>query len=186
MDLKIAEYSDYERIATLHAQSWRRFYNGILGDDYLQHDVLEDRLAIWQARLINPPFNQHVLLLEEGGLLCGFVCAFGNHDFEKGTMIESIHVDENYRRRGIGLRLLKEVTLWCEQYFSDSGIYLEVMAENTQAVEFYNRLGGKKLDDRLWNAPCGNKVQEWVYGWKSPEHMQQKVVELKKDCIVID
>ncbi|MEF1187536.1 N-acetyltransferase, partial [Vibrio sinaloensis] len=62
MELKVAEYSDYERIATLHAQSWKQFYQGILGKEYLENEVLEERLAVWQTRLINPPFNQHVIL----------------------------------------------------------------------------------------------------------------------------
>ncbi|MGC9403176.1 GNAT family N-acetyltransferase [Vibrio genomosp. F10] len=184
MDFKIAEYTDYERIATLHAQSWRRFYHGILGEDYLEHDVLDERLAIWQARLINPPFNQHVVLIEEGGLLCGFVCVFGNHDFEKGTMIDSLHVDENYRRRGVGLKLLNAVTEWCEQHFSKSGIYLEVMAENHQAIEFYEQLKGIQLDERLWNAPCGHKVPELVYSWSSPKALNQQAANLLKGCTV--
>ncbi|MGF1695200.1 GNAT family N-acetyltransferase [Vibrio kyushuensis] len=186
MDLKIAEYSDYERIATLHAQSWRRFYHGILGEDYLQHDVLDERLAIWQARLINPPFNQHVLLLEEGGLLCGFVCAFGNHDFEKGTMIDSLHVDENYRHRGLGLKLLNEVSKWCEQHFGESAIYLEVMRDNQQAIDFYESLEGLKIDERLWNAPCGHKVPEQVYSWSSAKQLKQCTSKLSKGSVVTE
>lgn len=55
MEIKVAEYCDYERIAQLHAQSWRTHYQGILGKEYLDNDVLEDRLLIWQTRLINPP-----------------------------------------------------------------------------------------------------------------------------------
>ena len=63
MEIRVAEYKDYERIAQLHADSWKIYYRGILADQYLDQDVLEDRSVIWQTRLINPPFNQHVLLL---------------------------------------------------------------------------------------------------------------------------
>ncbi|NOH83687.1 GNAT family N-acetyltransferase [Vibrio sp. 03-59-1] len=175
MELKVAEYKDYERIAQLHAQSWKQYYKGILGDEYLEHDVLDDRLVIWQTRLINPPFNQHVLLIEEGGLLCGFICAFGNHDFERGTIIDALHIDENYHGRGLGSKLLDEMSAWIEQYFSGSGVYLEVMAENHPAVEFYESLGGQKSVDRLWNAPCGNKVNELVYTWPSAKDLRKAV-----------
>ncbi|KJY83831.1 histone acetyltransferase [Vibrio galatheae] len=167
MELKVAEYSDFERIATLHAQSWKQFYQGILGKDYLEHEVLDERMAIWQTRLINPPFNQHVLLIEEGGLLCGFICAFGNHDFEKGTIIDALHVDLAYRGKGLGVQLLAEIAKWIEQYFPENGVYLEVMKDNRQAVEFYSHLGGDCHLERLWNAPCGSKVPELVYTWNS-------------------
>ncbi|MEF1256729.1 MULTISPECIES: GNAT family N-acetyltransferase [unclassified Vibrio] len=173
MELKVAEYSDYERIATLHAQSWKQYYQGILGQEFLDNEVLDERLAIWQTRLINPPFNQCVLLFEEGGLLCGFVCAFGNHDFEKGTIIDSLHIDPNYRGRGLGVTLLAEVSKWITQYFPDSGVYLEVMKENHQAVEFYQHLGGTNSLERLWNAPCGHQVPELVYRWESGAELQR-------------
>lgn len=171
MEIKVAEYCDYERIAQLHAQSWRTHYQGILGKEYLDHDVLEDRLLIWQTRLINPPFNQHVLLIEEGGLLCGFICAFGNHDFEKGSIIESLHIDENYRGRGIGRKLIQEMVSWINHYFPDSGVYLEVMAENKQAIDFYDYLESQPRGERLWHSPCGNDIKEWVYSWKSPNDL---------------
>ncbi len=175
MELKIAEYSDYERIAALHAQSWKQHYNGILGKDYLANDVLEDRLAIWQTRLINPPFNQHVILIEEGGLLCGFICAFGNHDFERGTIIDALHIDDAYRGKGIGTQLIEEMAQWIEQYFPDNGVYLEVMKENHQAIEFYDSIGGLSSSERLWNAPCGNQVPELIYTWTSAHTLAEKV-----------
>jgi len=176
MELKVAEYSDYERIATLHAQSWKQFYDGILGKDFLENDVQDERSAIWQTRLINPPFNQHVLILEEGGLLCGFICAFGNHDFEKGTIIDALHIDPAYRGRGLGVELIAEMAKWIAQYFPDNGVYLEVMKENKQAVDFYNHLGGKCDLERLWNAPCGNQVPELVYTWESGQQLLDCVV----------
>ncbi|MEL7290908.1 MAG: GNAT family N-acetyltransferase [Pseudomonadota bacterium] len=176
MELKLAEYSDYQRIATLHAQSWKMFYQGILGSEFLQQEVDEERSAIWQTRLINPPFNQHVVLLEEGGLLCGFVCAFGNHDFEKGTMIDALHVDPAYRGKGVGVRLLAEMAKWIAQYFPDSGVYLEVMKDNKQAVDFYRHIGGECLEERLWNAPCGHQVPELVYTWKSGQDLLDSVL----------
>ncbi|PRQ62691.1 GNAT family N-acetyltransferase [Vibrio sp. V01_P9A10T6] len=175
MEIKAAEYCDFERIAQLHAQSWRTHYQGILGKEYLDNDVLEDRLLIWQTRLINPPFNQHVLLIEEGGLLCGFICAFGNHDFDKGSIIESLHIDENYRGRGIGRQLIQEMAAWFGQYFPNSGVYLEVMADNKQAIEFYDYLAGRPKGERLWRSPCGQDIKEWVYTWTSPTDLLASV-----------
>ncbi len=75
MDLRLAEYKDYERIAHLHADSWKRHYRGILSDNYLDKEAIDDKLLIWQTRLTNPPFNQHIVLAEEGGCCsASFVC----------------------------------------------------------------------------------------------------------------
>ncbi|WP_070966553.1 GNAT family N-acetyltransferase [Vibrio sonorensis] len=177
MELRVAEYSDYERIAQLHAQSWKDFYKGIYTEDYLTNDVLPDRMVVWQTRLINPAFNQHVLLAEEGGLLMGFICGFGNHDIDKGSIIESLHVDKAYRGRGIGKRLLNEMASWMNHYFPDQGVYLEVLQENKQAHEFYDHFGGENLHEKTWQAPCGSQIPELVIGWKSPQKLLESYTD---------
>ncbi|MGF1908449.1 GNAT family N-acetyltransferase [Vibrio kasasachensis] len=175
MEIKVAGYKDYERIAQLHALSWKTYYQGILGAEYLANEVIDDRLLIWQTRLINPPFNQHVLIAEDKGEICGFICAFGNHDFEKGTIIDALHVNSNSRGLGAGKALIIEMAKWIEQFFPENGVYLEVMAANSQAVGFYQHLGGQNSLDRQWTAPCGNKVTELVFTWSSPTDMLQKL-----------
>lgn len=184
MEIKVAEYSDFERIAGLHAKSWQRFYSGILSKAYLGEEVQSERKIIWQTRLTNPPFNQAVYVLEEGGLLCGFVCGFGNHDFERGTIIDALHVDDYFRGRGIGLTLLKAIADWARQYFPDNGVYLEVLKGNQQAIDFYEHIGGQLAQERLWNAPCGTQVPELVYTWPSPDVLYQQVDNLLQRRLV--
>lgn len=182
MEIKVAEYADYSRIAELHAQSWKYFYRGIFAQDYLNRDVFDDRALIWQTRLINPPFNQHVLIAEDKGKLCGFICAFGNHDFERGTIIDALHVDINHRGQGVGKALVTEMLQWIEQFFPDSGVYLEVIAGNDQAVEFYDHLGGQNSEERLWDSPCGRKITELVYTWTSPAAFADKLNNKQTVC----
>lgn len=184
MELKVAEYSDYQRIAHLHTQSWKKHYQGILGKDYLDNDVLDDRLVIWQTRLTNPPYNQHVILLEDNGQLCGFICAFGNHDFDKGTIIDALHIDDAYRGHGLGVRLLEEMSKWVEQYFPETGVYLEVLKNNVQAVEFYEHIGGSNTLERLWKAPCGTQLPELVYTWRSATELRGALQSHRKCNLV--
>jgi GNAT superfamily N-acetyltransferase len=169
MEIKVAEYSDYKRISKLHAQSWRVNYKDVLDADYLEEKVEEDRQLIWQTRLINPATNQHVLILEHQEQLCGFICAFGNHDFDKGTIIESLHIAPNYQNRGLEQRLIKEMAEWINHYFPDTGVYIEVLKGNGKATEFYSQLGGLHETDRIWNSPCGNQVPESIYTWHTPK-----------------
>lgn len=175
MEIRVAEYNDYQKISELHASSWREHYKSVMDPVYLKDDVLEDRKLIWQTRLINPPMNQHVLILEEGGELCGFVCAFGNHDFEKGSIIESMHVAKSFQGQGLGRLLIKEMVKWIEHYFPDSGVYIEVMEKNKQAIEFYDDLGGMHQFDRIWHSPCGIDINEWVYTWDTPKDILSAV-----------
>jgi GNAT superfamily N-acetyltransferase len=169
MDIKIAEYDDYTKIAQLHARSWRLNYQGLMNARFLEHEVEEERKVIWQTRLINPPINQHVLVVENEGVLCGFVCAFGNHDFAKGSIIESLHVAPEYQGMGLGRSLLKQAIQWIEHYFPDSGVYIEVMEKNVKAIEFYDHLGGIHSLDKVWHSPCGSDVSEWIYTWETPQ-----------------
>ncbi len=171
MELRIAEYKDYERIAHLHAESWKRHYRGILSNSYLDKDVLDDKLLIWQIRLTNPPFNQHIVLAEDGEHLLGFACLFGNHDFERGSFIDALHVEDGYRGRGIGKQLLLAVAEWQQQYFKDSGLYLEVVSQNTSAIEFYRHIGGKECQERVWQAPGGTEIMEKVFRWSNAQSL---------------
>ncbi|RAS65407.1 ribosomal protein S18 acetylase RimI-like enzyme [Vibrio diazotrophicus] len=171
MEIRIAEYSDYEKIAALHVHSWKTHYQGLLKQDYLDNEALPDRLVIWQTRLTNPPFNQHILLLEEKDQLVGFICAFGNHDFERGSIIESLHIDPEYQGRGLGKKLIREMAKWIDHYFPDNGVYLEVLEQNRQAIDFYDHIGGEHQLQKLWKAPCGTEVPEFVYAWKTPKLM---------------
>ncbi|GLT18618.1 N-acetyltransferase [Vibrio zhanjiangensis] len=186
MKLKVAVYEDYEHLASLHSQSWKVFYKGILDSQYLESDVSADMRALWQTRLINPPFNQRVLMLEEGGLLCGFICAFGNHDFEKGTIIDALHVDSNYLRRGIGIELISQIAHWAEKYFPNQGVYLNVVKSNHRAIKFCEKLGGQLIQERLWQAPRETQVPELVYGWKSIQELLKYSHQKNNTLISID
>ena len=51
LEFRQAEASDARVIAELHAQSWRNTYRGMLRDDYLDGDILYERVALWEKRL---------------------------------------------------------------------------------------------------------------------------------------
>ncbi|NVD21906.1 GNAT family N-acetyltransferase [Vibrio vulnificus] len=169
MDFKVANYCDFERISQLHANSLKSHYGGILSEQYLTHEVSAEKLLLWQTRLTNPPFSQHIVMAEEGGLLLGFICAFGNHDFELGTFIDSLYVDDAFQNRGIGSKLLKEIAQWQQHYFSDRGLYLQVSESNTEAIEFYLHIGGRVAESRQREDLSGEIVVEKVMTWQNAQ-----------------
>ncbi len=54
--------SDAKIIAQLHARSWRGTYRGVLRDEYLDGDILTERLATWEQRLASSDGRQLALL----------------------------------------------------------------------------------------------------------------------------
>ncbi|USD67666.1 GNAT family N-acetyltransferase [Vibrio sp. SCSIO 43136] len=174
MKFREAEYNDYAEIAKLHAKSWQRHYRGIVTDAYLDQYAEDDRLVIWQTRLTNPAFNQHILVAEDDDKICGFICIYGNHNYELGTIIDNLHVDSAYQGHGLGTRLMLEAAMWTAKFFPDNGLYLEVLEQNQAAKQFYQVLGGKDIEIRDWQSPCGSLVKESVIRWDNPETLLEK------------
>lgn len=174
MFVREAEFQDYSKIAQLHTQNWQQAYQGILDDKYLEENLPIEHQAIWQTRLTQPALNQGILLLEDDGKLCGFVCLYGNHSFEHGTMIDNLHVIDDCRDKGCGKKLMSEAAKWASKHFSDVGMYLEVLTENKAAIEFYDSIDGSNQGEFTWKAPCGSKLPCYTMTWDSPSHLLQK------------
>ena len=46
--------ADAASVAALHAKSWRVAYRGILRDEFLDGDVVQNRVEVWEKRLTAP------------------------------------------------------------------------------------------------------------------------------------
>jgi GNAT superfamily N-acetyltransferase len=136
-----ATYSDRLAIATLHAESWRHTYRGSYRDEFLDGPVFEDRRAVWEKRLAEPPANQYVIVAEEQGDMVGFASVYGRDDPQWGTRLSNIHVRPALHRHGIGTALVAEVVAWCRVHYADCGLWLWVVGQNHLARRFYEQLG---------------------------------------------
>jgi GNAT superfamily N-acetyltransferase len=123
-------------VATLHAESWRAFYRGAYQDEYLDGDIVEDRLRVWEERLLTPAPDQFVVLAEEDDELIGFACAYGGHDDTWGSFLDNIHVRPEYQRRGVGARIMAEVAAWCRANYTDCGLHLWVLGAESWGTTF--------------------------------------------------
>lgn len=160
-----ATYEDMVAIATLHAESWRVTYRGAYRDEFLDGDVVQDRISVWEKRLSAPPPNQFVVIAEEAGDVVGFACAYGREDQRWGTLLDNIHVRRECHRQGTGTRLLSEVATWCRANYADCGLYLWVLAQNSQARRFYERLGATDRGGEVSVPPGGGQVSSRRYAW---------------------
>lgn len=161
--------ADAEAIAGLHAESWRGTYRGAMRDAYLDGDVATERRTVWQARLGDPPANQHVLVAEGDGRVVGFACAYGAADAEWGTELDNLHVRRSEQGRGTGARLVAGIARWTQATHPESGLYLWVLDQNQQARRFYERLAGRDAEGSRWNAPDGSALPVRRYVWSSSD-----------------
>ena len=165
MHYRLATHTDTESVAQLHAESWRNSYRGMLSDDYLQTQVVADRRATWQQRLQCATFGQYVLLAEDGGRLCGFICLFANADPRLGTLLDNLHVAAAHQGQGIGRMLMYRAAYWVQTTLASPSMHLWVFASNAPAIRFYERLGGRvdgeKMEDSFGTTP----VRALRYVW---------------------
>jgi GNAT superfamily N-acetyltransferase len=178
MQYREARASDAERIALLHAKSWQYTYRGVLCDEFLDSDVVQNRLVHWQQRLKSPEKNQFVLLAEEGEFTQGFVCVFGKADGQWGALLDNLHVRPEMKGQGLGTELMHKAGAWIQANFPQSGLHLWVFEANYPARRFYERLGATNQGREVGEVQGGGTVTSLRYVWASVEPL----LELKKDA----
>ncbi|MGI9550674.1 MAG: GNAT family N-acetyltransferase [Aurantibacter sp.] len=140
-----AKETDAEAVAALHAKSWQQNYRGVFSDQFLDQEVVGERLSVWKERLANPPENQFVRLAEIDNKFVGFVCGYFDDHSEYGTLIDNLHVNSEFIGQRIGEKLMVDAARFLEEK-NRTSMYLWVLVNNTKAIRFYERIGGKSLE----------------------------------------
>ena len=169
IDYLIGRPQHTEAIARLHAYSWQQHYRGIFNDDYLDHEVMNDRIDVWQRRFDTPTVNQHVVLAQDHQLLCGFGCIFKEHDPVYGALLDNLHVHPDWQGRGIGKELMKRCSQWLIDQDPNAKLYLWVLQDHSNARQFYERLGGEAQDCIVEHNPGGGSSEILRIVWSNPE-----------------
>ncbi|HYV98345.1 MAG TPA: GNAT family N-acetyltransferase [Gemmatimonadaceae bacterium] len=165
--IRPATLADALAIARLHAENWRTTYRGAYSDSFLDGNVYANRERVWRERLVIPNERQAAFLAERNGALLGFVCAFGDHDPTWGTLIDNLHVAASERGTGLGRRLMDRAFEWSRTNYPSSGVYLWVLFNNTNAMRFYEHLGGRDVGGATKEAPDGQPVDARRYVWEA-------------------
>lgn len=154
-------------IAAIHATSWRSAYRGVLRDEFLQSDLVRNRTELWSRRLLNKPQRHFGFISRVDDRAVGFAFAFGDEDDEWGTQLDNLHVVPEYKGQGIGKQLLSAIATTCVAQCQQPTLHLWVYEANTQAQEFYARLGAQRGERLVIQAPGGGEVPEYRYYWPS-------------------
>ena len=156
-------------LASIHAASWRSAYRGMLRDDFLDGDLIQNRLSLWTKRLTPIPPGHFGCVAHKADEPAGFAFAFGAHDPEWGTQVDNLHVLPKERGRGLGKQLLLDLVMQANLTYPGVGLYLWVYESNHSARRFYDTLQGQAVERAVIEAPGGGAVAEWRYVWRQPK-----------------
>jgi ribosomal protein S18 acetylase RimI-like enzyme len=156
--LRSATADDAERVALLHADSWRRHYRGAYSDAFLDGDIVADRRSVWSARLAVPT-GRVTILAELADRLVGFVHVVFDNDPRWGSLVDNLHVVNDQRRTGIGSRLLTVAARAVVEHATNDGMYLWVLQQNTAAQRFYLASGATCVQTAPVSPPGGDPTR---------------------------
>ena len=188
MIVRAATRDDCDAIAALHAASWQSTYRRILSDDYLDHQVAEDRKDLWAARFAK--FDQrkhHVTVATDDApehddvasapapTIAGFVCVLLDEEPELGALLDNLHVSPDRHRQGIGRRLMARAAHWVAAMQPDWAMHLWVYEANAKTVAFYRSTGGDQVDHRVIVTPAGNRAAVLRFEWPEPAALARRL-----------
>jgi GNAT superfamily N-acetyltransferase len=135
--VRLAKSSDVSRIAKIHVRSWQAAYQGILSDACLEELSVSRREEAWARNL----GDDQVFVVEVDGTVAGFA-RVGAADAPELGEVQSIYLDPEFYRRGLGRALLaKAEERLVEMGFANAILW--VFVENSPARQFYEAMGWK-------------------------------------------
>ncbi|MEI8412096.1 MULTISPECIES: GNAT family N-acetyltransferase [unclassified Kribbella] len=158
LGFRSATANDAERVASLHADSWRRHYRGAYADSFLDGDVEADRREVWSKRLAAPT-DTATVLAEYDGQLVGFIHVEFDKDARWGSLVDNLHVDHRQRRTGIGTQLLARAAGAITDQAVGNAMYLWVLQQNTDAQHFYLASGASCVETAEVPPPGGDPTR---------------------------
>jgi GNAT superfamily N-acetyltransferase len=163
---------DAEAIASLHTESWRDVYQGILPDSYLDSQITDERVNLWKSRFSSLASDRLLVVLTESpGELVGFACVLLDEDPQWGACLDNLHVLPRWRSRGVGRLLFGRVAQWVMSTEPGWPIHLWVFEANLGARRFYSALGGEVVGHQKKEVLKGIEISSVLYLWRDLEEL---------------
>jgi GNAT superfamily N-acetyltransferase len=138
-----ARTKDARSVAEVHVASWRHAYRGLLPDEYLERQSVEDREAMWLGSFADPDSKLDTFVAEVDGRIVGFASFGPSRDEdvpERTGEVPAIYVDPAVLGTGVGRELFEAATV----ALRDAGFAratLWVLEANALARRFYEKAG---------------------------------------------
>lgn len=159
--IRKVKYDDIEKIVDINIKDWKRGYKGIIDDAILDNLNRNEKIEKWRKH-----YNiGNVVVAEKNGEILGY-CRYEDNSVYENTDIDSeiiaIYVDYDNICKGVGKALLEYVIndlrdknkikmiIWC-------------LEENRNGRKFYERMGGKLIQEEKYFEKDGKKYKEVGY-----------------------
>jgi len=136
--------SDIEFIANLYIKNWKKTYIGMLPNKFLNSLKVSDGIQKWQEY---PRKERHMIFVAyEDEKFLGFSACKEDDEIKHCLYLDSLHVSEDLRGKGIGTKLLNMVGNYAykEGYKCMS---ICIVKGNSNAKGLYEKLGAKHYKD---------------------------------------
>lgn len=149
---------DLKKISQINVENWESTYKGILSEDILlqvnEYKMREKWLNFFKRE------DTQILVAKCNNFIAGFIAVSLDKEIEDTLYIDSLHVDNNYRGKGIGTALLSAIFNKSE----NKNYSICVFTDNKKARDLYIRLGAvhlKYFTDNFYGFPTSSEKLIW-------------------------
>lgn len=140
MEIRFATDVDLELIGNLYVDNHKKTYVGLLSDEYLNKLTSEYGITKWKNFLATK--SNRLFVAYEGDKFLGFAACSEDTELEGTWYLDSLHVSEFARGKGIGTALIKSVGKYAlDNNYSKMSIC--IIRGNDNAGTLYQKLGAK-------------------------------------------
>ncbi len=159
--IRKAKNDDIEQIVDINIKDWKKVYKGIIDNAILDNLDRNKKVEKWRKN-----YNiGNVIVAEEDGIILGYCryddnAVYTNNDID--SEINALYVDYDKLGNGIGRKLVEYVmndlknkqknkmVIWC-------------LEKNQNARKFYEKMGGKLINDEKYFEKEGKRYKEVGY-----------------------
>lgn len=113
-----------------------------------------------------------VTVAEKGDDLAGFACFLFDQEQDFGTYLHNIYVAKRYQRMGVASGLLAAGVQAFDADRLEQPAHLLVFAKNAPARAFYQRLGGKMIEQVERSRAGSEPIALCRYQWASARELK--------------
>ncbi|WP_219836093.1 GNAT family N-acetyltransferase [Paenibacillus sp. R14(2021)] len=149
MRIRRASIHDIEGIASVHAESWKSTYKGIIADAYLSSLTVEGRKQNWTRIFDHLDSDQTVLILEHrDGRVAGFIHGGKSResDMTYSAEVYAFYLLREFQGQGYG-KLLFRTFIDAMKAMNHRSFMLWVLKDNP-ALQFYQKVGGETMSSK--------------------------------------
>ena len=166
--IRQATTQDAPAIAEVHIKSYRKAYEGIIHQSYLDNGLdINERAQSWKKNLEQDRKGTFVAF--DGDILVGFA-AIGqssNDEYKDYAELFAIYIDPDYFGNGVGKKLFQNLLQYTiAQNFHKMLVY--VLRDNKIARDFYEHMGAVPIQNSEKELIIdGHRYVEIRYEWKN-------------------